>query len=461
MTLPGDALRLDELDGQLGGSSRSLAITINAMRLAGVPETTADTHLYANGSTGSDEDNDGLSVGSPKRSLQAVFDLIPLVVKHVVIVHLSGTFAETGNVYLAKMLTTGAARLLVDGGGDLTELVAGVTSDINSVSSIGLSTAGYTADEHAGLWVEILTGPATGNIRLISENTTTTLSPQKDFSVDPGAGAQYRIVRPTTNMKCDLKISSLGQAIDLAEITMQNFTLLDAGSLSVVASTGGVRFSTCVLETDNSTAVSVSRSQGFASFDNAPYSAVDASVLSGPRFAGPSVRGSDGELRIIGCYGSQVRGVFCRNLRLFYTNCQINQGTRVRGALEIVSPQTPFNFLLPDIADTAGYYTTTVDEASGNGVSVLGGNIYIGNGVRIRNNGGHGIVADACRMKLGTAAGSGNTDHGLRAENGANVVTDGTPTLTGTNGDVETESTTTAWGALPVVATTTDLAKVA
>jgi hypothetical protein len=54
------------------------------------------SHFYADGTGGSDNNN-GLSAATPKKTLQAVFDIVPDVIKHTVIIHLTGTFTMAGD----------------------------------------------------------------------------------------------------------------------------------------------------------------------------------------------------------------------------------------------------------------------------------------------------------------------------------------------------------------------------
>jgi hypothetical protein len=68
-----------------------------------------------------------------------------------------------------------------------------------SVTTLGLLSLGWSTDQWAGAWVEILTGPAAGQTRTVQGNTATTITPVRSFSVNPGA-CQFRFVRPTTSV---------------------------------------------------------------------------------------------------------------------------------------------------------------------------------------------------------------------------------------------------------------------
>jgi hypothetical protein len=61
------------------------------------------------------------------------------------------------------------------------------TADVASSSSIGLTTAGWSVDQWAGAWVEILTGPAAGQTRLVQANMLTGIGATLAISGSPGS----------------------------------------------------------------------------------------------------------------------------------------------------------------------------------------------------------------------------------------------------------------------------------
>jgi hypothetical protein len=159
--------------------------------------TTCTMHYYANGTSGIDT-NDGLSALTPKKTLQAIFDLVPVIIEHNVAVHLSGVFNDQGTVYLRKHVNKGS--LYIDGGDDVVILDGPRTADIHSTSTIGLTTAGWTIDALQGYIVEVLTGPAAGEQSTVITNTADTITVSSNWSVDPGH-ASFRVVRPATEIK--------------------------------------------------------------------------------------------------------------------------------------------------------------------------------------------------------------------------------------------------------------------
>ena len=103
------------------------------------------------------------------------------------------------------------------------------TADIASSSSLGLTTAGWSVDQWAGCWMEVLTGAAAGQTRLVQGNTATTVTPVRNFSVSPGTGAKFRFVRPATTITTSFftlgNISASTTGSFAGWTTLQNVTL--------------------------------------------------------------------------------------------------------------------------------------------------------------------------------------------------------------------------------------------
>ena len=59
----------------------------------------------------------------------------------------------------------------------------------------------WGVDAFAGKWVEILDGPAVGDIRQIRNNTATTLVPVAQFTAAPVVGNTFRIFEPSTEIR--------------------------------------------------------------------------------------------------------------------------------------------------------------------------------------------------------------------------------------------------------------------
>lgn len=169
--------------------------------------TTENFHLWANGSTGNDA-NPGTEA-LPKKTIAALFDATPVLNKGAVCWHLRGTFTVQDPVpglsgTDRKVKNVFMDKLILDGGDEVVQLAGPFTSDSSAWGSITTTGAGWTADEWEGKWVRILSGPAAGDLRTISYNTTDTLkimgAERAGFSVIPGI-CQYDIVRPATTLQ--------------------------------------------------------------------------------------------------------------------------------------------------------------------------------------------------------------------------------------------------------------------
>jgi hypothetical protein len=76
-----------------------------------------------------------------------------------------------------------------------------IVSDINGVGQIGLSTKTWTNNQWKGYWCRVKTGALAGQEFIIDENDGTTLYMLNPADVgDPGAGAEFDIVRPGTEI---------------------------------------------------------------------------------------------------------------------------------------------------------------------------------------------------------------------------------------------------------------------
>ena len=83
------------------------------------------------------------AVSSPKKTLAAVFALVPYKADHNVCVHLSGIFTDAGAAYLEKMVAS-TVTLVVDGG-TATTPVSMITGFGDSFTGTGLTTTLYDA----------------------------------------------------------------------------------------------------------------------------------------------------------------------------------------------------------------------------------------------------------------------------------------------------------------------------
>ncbi len=220
----------------------------------------AESHFYCNGTTGNDA-NDGLTIGTPKLTLGAVFALVPDVVKFNTCVHLAGTFTDFGHIPFQRIIAPGIL-FIIDGGADTTDIVGDTISDINAADHIGLSTIGWTIDTYCGYQIKITSGAASGDIRTIHSNNPAEAYVCKYFSVDPGASAHFKIVRPTTTLTASTTDSSLNVAcVGKGIFIIQRLYFSgDQCQLIVQDSAGAIQCSSCVIDATTPQAIVISGS---------------------------------------------------------------------------------------------------------------------------------------------------------------------------------------------------------
>lgn len=419
--------------------------------------TSEELHVYADGSSGSDS-NDGLTVGTPKLTIPAALDLIPNLIRHNTVLHLSGTFTDPGEVEIDKVLAD-ASYFIVDGGSDVTVVDdnsgADYTADISSTTSIGLTTAGWTVDEHFGYWVEILSGPAAGQTRAIQGNTASTITPIRDWSVDPTAGATFRIVRPATTVISSaagnhwLRIRTLGAGTFVA----QRFSIGGSKpSLTIQGASGAFSYLNHIVHYGTaSQGVTASAHQGLCGIsypwftDPTTFALLSANTASN---CGVSVLNSTTVLQVYATNRVWLLGALVHTARV--ENCPMLQlvgyGARIRRGLVAQRSGALATTQGVALATTAGYAATTIENAAGSGLTLIDSYLKTSNPV-IQNCTSHGIEMQGGMLNItGVLAGGTNTGAGLYVTEGAKVkIADGTtPTLTGTVGDISLDGLTEA-----------------
>lgn len=419
-------------------------------------QTTAVLHIYANGTSGNDTwdgsaaANTGGTLIGPKKSLSAVFFLVPDLVKHNVVVHLAGTFSEGDAMGSLHRMLTNNATIIVDGGTGLTTFADNGgnpwTADIHETTSIGLTTAGWTVDAYAGYIVEVIDGPAAGQNRLIQANSTTTITPVRNFSVDPGA-ASFRISRPTTTLT-----SSSAYAYFYVGGSSAN------GSLGTIYERTNIQNlylagSKMIFTASNSDAIAVShivdnRSGGWSNFLSCyntlvglpyRYNVSTFALESANTFSAVG----------IGAVGSATWSV--RDGRpsgiggasYFNTAAAFSVvGTRVGVGIFNSGPRFKsltvsacnVDTATPNAINSAGWASTTIGGGTV-GITLRDSSFSIGTGVVVGGSSSHGIEVNHSRLHLdGAVTGTGNGGCGVYAHSGSIVqIKDGAPpTLTGT-----------------------------
>ena len=413
-------------------------------------------------STNGNDSNDGLGWDRAKKTLQAGADLLPNIVGHNCSLQLRGTFTDE-ELRLNKLGITpiaGYPSILISGVNELDTLDGPYTADISSVNTIGLSTLSLTVDEHYGRYVEILSGPALGQKRLIVANSATTVTVRPNFSVDPG-GAEFKIGEWATKLAGSSKIrDSVGGGFIIVRI--QQLTLNDSSyiiasgsshstSLSNIVANGTGLGGSSVFMFNRDGNIGVIRQNV-----NPETFAFDNTLIQGG--VGQVNTGAKIEFNYGTCSGIQ----YCALRKAVFKSCLISNWniheTTVKGPVEAYSCQDPNSYLLSsgEIVNSAG--PGVLIEGGEGGHRSGGGVLNIhdcgGNGIEIRTNASFKALANA-----GNLQGSNNSNFGLYAH-GKSLVTfpDGkAPSISGTSGQVTTDGATQAstWpaidGGTPVV----------
>lgn len=421
-----------------GGSRPTLVQLLNSRATV----TTGELHVYADGTSG-DDANDGLSAATPKKTLQAAFDLVPNFINHWTTLHASGTFEEADgrltisarNLQSSLIITGDFAVTAVDDnvGSNYT-----ATAPETGISNIGDTvSAVWTVDEHKGYWVEFLDGPLIGKMAMVYSNTADTLVFSKDQSESPAAGSQFRIVRPTTTINADTTygIFSVFGCVGDGSIYFQNLFLTGSKvGLSAYNNLSRVYATQIIQPTGREWSYRKTFGGGNAvsviQYNNGVYTftlnEIGVSLLT----ATFSMRAAT-ELRLSNSVLTLIAAVNCT---LFHRG-----GNRIAKAIyetcaDYDAQGSDFMFKY------AGYRENLFGGSSGPAIKFVGSTVRINAGsLTVSDSGSHGIEAQSSFLKIeGVITGTGNAGAGVYAHSGSVVhIKDGSPpTLTGTVGDL-------------------------
>jgi hypothetical protein len=419
--------------------------------------TTGSLHVYADG-TGGDDNDDGLTVGTPKKTLQAAIDVFPKIIAHDSSLHLTGVFDEIGKIDINSLLQ---ARLIVDGGSDVEIIEGPYTATGGSASSIIDSGRSWTVDEHVGLWIQVLDGAAAGQMRGVYSNDGTTLVPVYNWFGAPGAGDTFNIVQPATKIQASVAsgIINLNTAPDTTYETFLMFQQLTfAGTKFSLFHIAGPLLLSAVV--NRSTRTPPNYPYDFGS----PSSLGTFSWLIDPdtyafdfAFAcPPSWVGSGGALVLKKYAGGKINaigGFLINGGSVEMNSCLIdswmNTDSRITGGglslINIPGMTTPFRH---------AHQQAQIDNAPGIGLASINSNIAIA-GLAINDCGGKALEQDGGRLVHdGTQAfeGTGNVGVGLHAHSQANcqIANGSPPTLGNDNVEVSLDGTTeeSTWAAI-------------
>lgn len=377
-------------------------------------------------------------VSRPKKTRQAVFDIVPHLIRHNTCIHLSGTFSEVDfHITCTKCLEKVNTRLIVDGGGAITVVAdnGGVpwAADISSVSTIGLTTAGWVVDAHRGYFVEVMSGPGAGQVRGIQTNTATTITVTRNFSIAPGAGAQFRIIRPKTTFSAgNTLFINVGNGLWY----VQRLSITGATSSLSSSNSSTVQFSAIVHSGTSWAAyiISTCTNTSFTYNTQSPYLWIDHTLYK----ASCSQIGNS----LYGVFANQTQALYCDPIVANKLYAKEVNGAGFYDRCNILS-MTLYSCNADD-EDLGSMDNACIVGGVGGGLRLVNSTLAIKE-VTISNCTSHGIICDHSKLRLlGAIGGSGNGGAGVYAHSGSVVLmTHGNlPTLTGAVGNISNDGVT-------------------
>ena len=403
-----------------------------------VTQTDAELHVYADGDTG-DDANNGLSVLTPKKTLQAVADLVPYLVNHDVAIHLAGTFTDETMV-LDNDVASGK-YLVVEGEFDYTKVYGTFTASGSSVSTLTVAGASWTIDAYKGYGVEILTGARAGDIRSIYSNTADTITVNYDFNADPGA-ITFDIVEPATVINCPVVYGGIkNYCVGGGSVVIQN--LKTENRARIINQTDVLNsYIVGILGSGNTT----------GGYNNSVanqlyYYAKLYIVGTGWNDTGDYVLGC-------GHLGAVTSNIYISNVESVYIYFSVlNDFDIISSGIFIITnsrlknlnmyscnnvSSSPLSIANFNNFDALGR-DTIITGSTGSGIVMNGCSNITFDDITISDNTSHGIELISSSIKfLDITVGTGNGGAGVYAHSGSEVtITSGSaPTLTGTVGDI-------------------------
>jgi hypothetical protein len=447
----------NNIRGDLSITGSNVTFDTALLTKAVASKTTAELHVYANSVTGNDSNN-GLTSGTPKLTLNAVLALVPDIIAHNTVVHLSGTFNEASVTFtrFVENLFGGATNtiyLVIDGGTDLTPFAdnggAGWVSTSGTIADVTVAAAGWAVDAYKGYILEVTAGPCIGQHRMIQGNTADTITPCRNFSVDCDDGGvnhtTFKISRPATTL------SGMGfypRLEGCGNLSIQNLYFTGATSFSPwvsMAGLGSLQLSHKVSNSSSATTLVIAGTKALCSYyrTNVTTFALESAVTFSS--AGVSLLDpTNGILNMNGPGHVSVSNCVV-NGRISVAkgaSCQITGGTWAKRCY--------FNNVVRYINGTSfgknfdtasGFATTKISGSATDGIQCYDSTILVG-AIDISNNTGNGINCDHSYVSFDSiTTGTGNTHAGVYANNNStvNIVTGALPTLTGTMGNLSVD----------------------
>jgi len=414
---------------------------LNVKQVSGAATcTTAELHVYANGSTGSDA-NDGLTVGAPKLTLQAVLSLLPALIKHNTCVHLAGVFSEPGSCYVRSDQIQGSLPanatpiLLIDGGDTVTDTGGGAKITTGGTArTLVVNLAGWVVDAYAGYFAKMTSGVRDGQIRTIQGNTSDTITLQKDLTGAPGIGDTFIICRPSTEIAATAAVGGISTA-NFGNCQIQRLYL--SGTKATITATGPRTIVAQSLIINSSSSSALYCTQGASVTSVARITNPTTFVTDTTTYAG-GVSSLAGTVNLYGANQIQLNSFFAAYLKIQASKLvQFSNGSRVNGKVELYN-SAEMNWPYGIGGTAAGYPDPYISNSAGVGLLVKNSKVSLA-GIAINSSASHGIEVDGGMVFLqASVSGAANVGAGVYAHSGSVVhIKNGSPpTLTGTVGDL-------------------------
>lgn len=432
---------------------------------AAATRTVKDIAIYADGTSGSDA-NSGLNASTPKKTRQAAYDLVPYFVDHFVSVNLSGAFTDGDGAVLERHVSKNKL-LLVDGGSSVTivddKTGSNYTATTGATTVVQDTTASWTVNTYFGYFVEILSGPAIGETRQIFRNTTNSITPTRVWSVAPGVGATFRIVKPATNINysgAELDVSQFANH-GLGDLVVQRLLLLGSKPTIIASNSPGVVVLGGGIVSDAASPIAIHAfNDGDVTFGYWNYNPTTGVLedAATDQYLGIAQRNTASKIVFHASQIARAHGLAARRLEVLCCNDFVGR----YGGPRIVSPNTSLPLILVEdtgkgsgLFGVAGEYTWTnttgyfpaeiTGLGTGVGLMLINSHVRLQQG-QVNSSGSHGIEARSSLLEMPSlvVSGTGNTGAGVYAHTGSEVIIkDGTPpTITGTVGNLSFDGTT-------------------
>lgn len=453
--LESDISAVDGYISTLQSTTSSLSTSVSTLTTASnLVATTATMIFYVDGSA-TDDTGDGLSLGTAKKTLQAVFDLIPFIVRHSVIVNIKNTLDQHALVGSARKTTlnkyiANSGLILIDGGTDETIVAGPFTSTSASATALTDSGQSWTVDAYFGYWAKITSGGSANVWSVIQENTATTITPCRNFSPVPSAGATFSVVKPTTQIShhtggvaATLEIQCSGPGI----VYLQRFRLNGASLNPLIR--GRVECRGVIVE--DVSAFTVTNAEYFAALSNLRDNSDPTAQITTPQGCGGLSYLDGVGVGFVSIPVVNLQPMLNKQASTALRDCGASgvlaAGSRFKATVTYTDPKrVGSSATASSINNSSGFAITRFEGTSGTSPALLlqGGGIVIGTGVSFTASSASGIDCDGCRLRIdGAIVGTvGKFDVYVHGGGICQVKNGSMPAITATTGEFSFDNTT-------------------